>query len=341
MKHSILILSILLNTSLIFSQTEPPSNLSGVDLRNWLKTNWYDGHHTTLGYDNAREQMYGYIDKASDGQVYCVYTGFHQTASFTTYLNPINCEHSIPQSWFGSSDPMVSDIFHLYPTHQDVNSARGSYPFAEITDSQTDDWYIVNSSNTGLSILSSIPSSNIDNYSELNSGTNFEPRENHSGDLARAAFYFYTMYPTQAGAITNLADLQTLYNWHLQDPVDAWELQRNDRIEIKQGNRNPYIDYPATACRAWGLTCVSEIDEISNRITIAPNPCKNSITISSDKFEIQAIRIYNIIGKQVNHSGNLSTKTITIDAKMFKTGIYFIEITDSNNNKILKKLIKE
>ena len=332
---------LLFSTHFIFSQVQPPSNLSGSDLRTWLKSNWYDSYHNTLGYDNAREQMYGYIDKESDGQVYCVYTGFHQTASYTTYLNPINCEHTIPQSWFGSANPMVSDIFHLYPTHGDVNGARGSLDFAEISDNSTDKWYIVNSSNSGLTVLTSTPTSNIDNYSELNTNANFEPREDHSGDVARAAFYFYTMYPTQAGSISGLASLQTLYDWHLEDPVDVWELQRNDRIENQQGNRNPYIDYPEIACRAWDLTCVGRIEKHDNKITISPNPSLNYIQINSEETKIKAVNIYNIIGKQVLKIENLNTNKFTYDVNKLKTGIYFIEIIDINNNKILKKLMKE
>ncbi|MCF6365149.1 MAG: endonuclease [Bacteroidales bacterium] len=330
-----------LSSNLIFSQAQPPSDLSGSALRTWLKTNWYDGYHNTLGYDNARKQMYSYIDKKSDGQVYCVYTGFHQTASNTTYLNPINCEHTIPQSWFGSADPMVSDIFHLFPTHGDVNGARGSLDFAEINDNSTDKWYIVNGSNSGLTVLTSTPTSNIDAYSELNTSSNFEPREDHCGDVARAAFYFYTMYPTQAGSITGLASLQTLYDWHLQDPVDAWELQRNDRTESSQGNRNPYIDYPEIACRAWNLTCVVGVDELNKEITIIPNPSSNYIEINSKGLTMKTIHIYNLIGKNVLSFENLQQNKFSCNISMLNTGIYFIEITDINNKKILKKLIKE
>jgi hypothetical protein len=36
------------------------------------------------------------------------------------------------------------------------------------------------------------------------------------------------------------------------DPVDTAERIRNDRIEARQGNRNPYIDYPSLVAVAWG-----------------------------------------------------------------------------------------
>jgi deoxyribonuclease-1 len=32
--------------------------------------------------------------------------------------------------------------------------------------------------------------------------------------------------------------------WHVQDPPDARERARNAAIEVAQGSRNPFIDYP-------------------------------------------------------------------------------------------------
>ncbi len=59
------------------------------------------------------------------------------------------------------------------------------------------------------------------------------------------------MYPAQAGSIAAIGDLNTLYTWHIQDPVDAEEITRNNRIEEVQGNRNPYIDYPLAVFESW------------------------------------------------------------------------------------------
>ena len=194
----------------------PPAGLTGQPLRDWLKTNYYDGQHNTLGYSTARMYMYNYIDNKNN-TITCVYSGYQKSWSYGgtgTHPAPINCEHSIPQSFFGSSDPMVSDIHHLFPTYGNWNSTRSNYPFADIPDNTTTKWMRDSLSQT------TIPGSNIDEYSEYAS-LQFEPREDHKGNLARAIFYFYTVYPTQAGDISNLADINTLYQWHLQDPVDA------------------------------------------------------------------------------------------------------------------------
>jgi endonuclease I len=42
----------------------------------------------------------------------------------------------------------------------------------------------------------------------------------------------------------NMGKLSTLLHWHMEDPVDTFEIRRNNRIYEYQGNRNPFIDHP-------------------------------------------------------------------------------------------------
>ncbi len=255
----------LLLTSLALAQSAPPDNLTGQQLRNWLKTNWYDGLHRTLGYDGARQQMFGYVDAVA-GKVACVYTGYTVNSGFTTTLGNVNTEHTIPQSFFNEKNPMRSDIHHLFPTHETANNIRGNLPFGEIPDNQTEKWLGSTQGGSNYVSLTTKPSSNADLYSEWQP-TLFEPREDHKGNVARAVFYFYTMYPTEAGSITRLGNLDTLYKWHLIDPVDQAERERNSRIAQKQGNKNPYIEYPEIVGRAWGFVsppCVRPSEPVAN-----------------------------------------------------------------------------
>lgn len=260
-----------------FSQTAP-SNLSGESLRTWLKQNYFTSKHNTLGYNTARRYMYNYIDNKNN-KVTCVYSGFQQNWSYGgtgTNPAPINCEHTVPQSFFNKSEPMRSDLHHLYPAYGTWNSTRSNHPFDEITDSQTEKWMLSSQSQT------TIPSNNIDSYSEYSNST-FEPREDHKGNVARAIFYFYTMYPTQAGSITKVANPNTLYQWHLADPVDANEIARNNAIQQYQGDRNPYIVHPEYIARAWGFTPqpttpstpVLQLATTTTNITISWNDLSN------------------------------------------------------------------
>ncbi|MEM7375156.1 MAG: endonuclease [Bacteroidota bacterium] len=220
--------------------------MKGQALRDWLKVNFYDGKHSQLGYSAARGYMYAYIDNVND-ELSCVYGGFARSWSHgNTGTNPapLNCEHTVPRSLYGDAEPMLSDIHHLFPTFGTWNNIRSNYPFGEIADHLTSKWMYLDQSQTH------IPSTDRDLYSEYNNQV-FEPREDHKGNCARAVFYFYTMYSAQAGQITAVGDLETLYQWHVQDPPDSLELLRNDEIETFQGNRNPYIDHPGWVLDAW------------------------------------------------------------------------------------------
>ncbi|MFU8785899.1 MAG: endonuclease I family protein [Candidatus Izemoplasmataceae bacterium] len=87
----------------------------------------------------------------------------------------------------------------------------------------------------------------------------YYPGDDDLGDVARILFYMVTMYPhltliedvlpndpdtnyTPDGAF--MGALSFLIMWHFLDPVDAFEINRNEVIYTYQFNRNPFIDYP-------------------------------------------------------------------------------------------------
>ncbi len=280
--YFMVLLTITLGSASCQDLPQPPSNLSGEGLRTWFRENWYNGEHQQLGYNDARRAMYSYVDAAPDGRVYCVYTGFSEPAENTTFLDPINAEHTVPQSFFDRDEPMRSDLHHLFPTHEIVNSSRSNLDFGEVEDAIADKWFIGGrvEDGTSLTILTSPPTENIDAYSEIDNNDLFEVKEDNKGNTARAIFYFYTMYPTEGGSIESLADLEILYQWHINDPVDEAEMRRNDRVEERQGNRNPYIDYPELAVAAWELAdiCFTPSESPANPVTSNVTEQSASIT---------------------------------------------------------------
>ena len=57
---------------------------------------------------------------------------------------------------------------------------------------------------------------------------------------------------TAAQLILEYGDLETLLAWNAADPVNTFEMRRNDRIHAQwQGNRNPFIDHPEWATAIW------------------------------------------------------------------------------------------
>lgn len=92
----------------------------------------------------------------------------------------------------------------------------------------------------------------------------FEPRDAVKGDVARMLFYMAIRYEGDDGfpdlelsnvsgsAAPRIGDVDTLLAWSAADPVDAFEMRRNDRIYSQwQGNRNPFIDHPEWAAAIW------------------------------------------------------------------------------------------
>lgn len=65
-----------------------------------------------------------------------------------------------------------------------------------------------------------------------------EPAAGVRGDIARTYFYMRDRY----GLRLSRSETRLLEAWHLTDPVDAWELERNRRIRQVQGNGNPHVE---------------------------------------------------------------------------------------------------
>lgn len=178
--------------------------------------------HSGLGYDRAREAMYGEIDN-KQGVITCVYTGqtINQTPGNGSTPSGFSAEHTWPQSQGAEFEPAKSDLHHLYPATQSANSRRSNYPFCVVS---TVTW------EQGGSKLG-----------KDNSGqTCFEPRDVHKGAVARSLFYFAVAYDLEL-APEYEAVLRT---WHSAHQPTLAEQQRNDAIAAKQGSRNVFVDRP-------------------------------------------------------------------------------------------------
>jgi len=209
-------------------------------------------NQVTLGYNAARAAMYGNLDNFNDS-LECVYTGFrqyHESGSSSTFPNPINCEHSWPQSAFNEAEPMRSDVHHLFPTHEDANTARFYYPYGNVVSGVTWEW--------GGSRLG---------RNEYNHQV-FEPRDIHKGDAARALFYFITRYGNSEYWMTHWQE-DALREWFWEDPVSQKEIERNIGIAALQNTRNPFVDHPRFLDRILDLTGTANRPD-SSVLVIAP-----------------------------------------------------------------------
>jgi hypothetical protein len=162
----------------------------------------------------------------------------------------INCEHSWPQSMGASSEPMKSDLHHLFPCKDNVNSSRGNNPYSDIVDNLTDSWFYLDQN------LEYIPSNAvIDNYSESYTSSNndqFEPKENSKGNIARAMFYFNTIYESTADQDFFNLQKNILFQWHYDDFPNEIELNRTWVIASYQDDiPNPFVIDPTLIWRVY------------------------------------------------------------------------------------------
>lgn len=224
-----------------------------------------------LELTEARDTLYRRIH-LHDDSVRCVYSGL--TKYLDLGLDPsqamfgngnntdINLEHSYPRGKGADSGNALSDMHHLFPTRVPVNSARASEPFREVPDNSATAWYYKDETR------SSPPADKRNLYAE-DTSDGFEPREDFKGNVARAAFYFYTMYREQAEAADpDFFESQrlTLCDWHEQDPVDSLEWVRNGLIASYQGgHENPFI----LDCRLARLYC-KDVSSACRTVTVEP-----------------------------------------------------------------------
>lgn len=96
------------------------------------------------------------------------------------------------------------------------------------------------------------------------------------------------------------------------------------------GNRGYAIDVPITTALSVGEFEI-------NKIAIYPNPATNSFSIKSNA-EIKSVLVYDSNGKLIKKYENQSE---SLDVSSLQTGIYFLEIENSENQVSFERLVKK
>lgn len=266
-----LLISLFLVSSLTAQDQNIGGTLTGEPLLEYLRDNYTP--NSTLGYNTARDRMYTILDNF-DGVVICVYTYFEvpvdpesdspRADAFTLItaegdtLGGINAEHLWPQSKGASSEPARSDLHSLYASEIRVNQDRASFKFGNIDDGEVEKWYNKVNRDTSDDIFSftAPPEAERGEWSKLSAvgPKRFEAKDDTKGDIARAMFYFYTIYRTEADAADpGFFDsmYEDLLTWHDFDEVDEYEVWRTETIEGWQGNVNPFVMDTTLVRRAY------------------------------------------------------------------------------------------
>ncbi len=217
--------------------------LSGPTLKTTLHNIIDD--HTKLSYDQVWDALrYTDKDPTNGNNVILLYTGRSQS-NLTNggNSNDWNREHVWAKSHgdFGTTAGAGTDLHHLRPTDVSVNADRGNLDF--------DNGGVYHTEATQCKY----------------DADSWEPRNSVKGDIARMLFYMAVRYEGDMGevnlelndAVNNgsapyMGRLSVLLTWHKLDPVDTFEMNRNNIIyNSYQHNRNPFIDHPEWVGAIW------------------------------------------------------------------------------------------
>lgn len=183
-------------------------------------------HTTILSYGQRHDYLYeADEDLDNPDNVILMYSGesryWEEYWSDSNDYEPqtFNTEHIYPQSRL-NSELAVTDLHHLRVADADVNSLRLNYP------------YVDGAGEFGLV-----------------SEETFYPGDEWKGDVARMVMYLNIRYGEN---FEEVGGLDLFLKWNAEDPVSAFEMQRQEIIEGAQGNRNPFIDNPYLATLIWG-----------------------------------------------------------------------------------------
>ena len=229
---------------LIYAQSAP-AYYSGInfnktqnDLKNELASLITTTHTKVITYDELKTLLVtSDADPDKPGNILLVYgsqsSGIHERSRSAN--GSWNREHVYAKSKgtpnLGTSGP-GADGHHLRPADIQLNSNRGSLLFDD-----------------GTGALA---------YKTSRGG--WYPGDEWKGDVARILMYMYVRYNTRCLPLnitmnpsTYAADFpDILLKWNIEDPVSAFEKQRNEVVANKQKNRNPFIDNPYLATVIWG-----------------------------------------------------------------------------------------
>lgn len=289
-----------------------------------------NNNNILLVYTN-RSQDKGYRDGSGN---YSQYENGNGTQS-----NSWNREHIWPKSHgFPNQDDIAyRDVHNLKPCDRSVNASRGVKDFDNGG----------NNHEEALSCLTDFDS--------------WEPADFVKGDVARILFYMVVRYDPGYNYYNETFDLElvdyttpdnfdpilgklsTLLEWHVLDPVDDFEVNRNEVIYSYQQNRNPFIDHPELVDYIWGennnqnwsgnLNTYNPELEMNN---IYPNPT-NGIIYLPENFVNNNYEVLDLNGKILTTGKINQTRILNFD---LEKGVYFLKIIGSNKYSSLKLVIK-
>lgn len=249
------------------------SDLSGNELLNALRSLMTDTHTYNTSYDDCHYKANLTDCENADGtSISLIYTGYSATQAdwCNTRDGGWNREHVWPKSLGGFGESGAgADLHHIRPSDATVNSTRGNKKYGNV-----DGGKAANST------------SYIGTVGGYYSSSYFEPLDNVKGDVARICLYVYVRYGgelSKCSSITNVfQSVDVLLEWCALDPVDTWEMGRNEVVAGIQGNRNVFIDYPELAWKLFNKEMPDNVATPSNGLGVNMQTCLHKNTTAKN-----------------------------------------------------------
>ena len=179
-------------------------------------------------------------------------------------------------------------------------------------------------------------------------GAKFEPREEVKGDVARAVFYFNTIYNDAADQAFFEEQLADVLIWATTDIADIKEVTRSWRISEYQENVNPFLIDQTLHQRLFGTGTDVDTGEVPREYRLEqnyPNPFNPQTTIrySLTKTVPVDLSVYNVLGERVATLVEgiqlVGQHTATFDASGLSSGMYFYRITAGDFAESMKMIL--
>ena len=206
--------------------------LSASELKTSLQTLMRSTHTKITSYNDCRDYVWKTDCEQNDTtHATTLYTSHSMTSSEWAGTWSCNREHVWPQSLGGgNTSGGGADLHHIRPAEAGVNSSRGNKAYGV-------------------------------------GGSYYEPKDSVKGDVARIILYVHVRWGSDWGA-TNITSVfqsvDVLLEWCENDPVDTWEMGRNEVVQSIQGNRNVFIDYPELAWQMYSKEVPEDMVTPSN-----------------------------------------------------------------------------
>ncbi|MCK9208190.1 MAG: T9SS type A sorting domain-containing protein [Salinivirgaceae bacterium] len=135
-------------------------------------------------------------------------------------------------------------------------------------------------------------------------------------------------YTVSVEITTNFGELQYKYFRNTTWAGGEWEGEPNRIITVGTGD--------ITTNDTW---VVGIGEDLLNAITISPNPFKDELVINN-AGNANEIVISNVLGQAVVKVSEISNR-IELSTSELQNGVYFITITDANNNSRIERIVKQ